>query len=413
MRLIRAENEMLEGKYGDHVQKSMEILVGLGECYDADEMIPIASAHIFGDWKILGEFGTSYTEEIANDGGKCIIFTDTNPVAIDSRILKEMDIPEDYAEGQMRIDNAQAKMGVFLCHTCTPYDVGNAPRQNEHIAWSESSAVVYANSVLGARTNREGGPSSLAAALTGRVPAYGYHLEQNRYGDLRILVTAKLRDAHDYGALGYFLGKVALDRVPVLIGIPRSVSSDELKIMGAGAANQGSVALYHVVGVTPEAPSEKAAFGPKTAKDWQTFEFGEKELQETEESLSVATSGNVDLVVFGCPHASIREIREIAQLLSGKKLRSGVELWIQTSRIVSAYAERTGYLDIIEASGAKVLCETCVSLMPKGYLKKRGIKVGATNSTKMRNAFMSSHDVLPYFGSTEGCVNAAISGIWG
>ncbi|MBA7560801.1 hypothetical protein ES708_02432 [subsurface metagenome] len=411
MRLTKEENEMLEGKHGYPVQKSMEILVGLGECYDAKKMIPIASAHLIVGL-YMGKAGALFVEEMANKGGEFVVFTDNNQGSIDPCLWKDLGFSEEFARKEMAIINTCVRMGVFLSNTCAPYLIGNVPRMGEHIAWSESSAVVFANSVLGARTNREGGPSSLAAALTGRVPEYGYHLDQNRYGNLKILVTARLKDSHDYGTLGYFIGRVAEDKVPVLTGIPPSVSGDELKQLGAAAATSGSVALYHAVGVTPEAPTEEAAFGPKKAKDWQTVEFSEKELRETEELLSKATSREVDLVVFGCPHASIGEIRGIARLLSGKKLKSGVELWILTSRMVRTYAEKMGYLNIIETARARIVCETCPADMPSGFLKECGHKTAATNSAKMSYYIITAQDILSYFGSTERCVEAATSGIW-
>jgi len=412
MRLTREEKEMLEGKYGYPVQKSMEILVGLGECYDAERMIPVASAHLL-DSLSIGKAGALFNEEMADKGGKFVTFTDANPLSIEPYSWEDLGFSEGSVREQMAIIHNYTRMGLFLSNTCTPYLVGHYPRPGEHIAWSESSAVIFANSVLGARTNREGGFSSLAAALTGRVPEYGYHLDRNRYGDLEILVTANLKDIHDYGALGYFTGKVAKDKVPVLIGIPPSVSQDELKHLGAAEAASGSVALYHVVGVTPEAPTREAAFGPKKARDWETFELGEKELRETKELLSKATTRETDLVVFGCPHASIGEIKEIAQLLLGKKLNSGVELWISTSWIVKSYAEKMGHMDIIEAAGARILCETCPSAMPWGFLKGRGHKVAATNSAKL--AFYltgGQHDLSMHYGSTERCVEAATSGVW-
>jgi len=412
MRLTKEENDMLAGKYGYPVQKSMEILVSLGECYNAEKMIPITSAHLLPNIGMLGKGGALFIQEIADRGGKFVVPSTTNPSSIDPSAWKEFGISEEFADEQIKLNKAFTDMGTFLCDTCTPYVVGHVPRMRDHVAWNESSAIIFANSVLGARTNREGGPSALAAALTGRVPEYGYHLDQNRYGDLRILVTAKLEHLHDYGTLGFFTGRVAEDRVPVFAGTPASVSWDELKLLGAAAATSGSVTLYHVVGITPEAPTEAVAFGGKKPQEWPTVEFGEKELRETEESLSKATAREVDLVAFGCPHASITEIREIARLLSGRKLKSGVELWVSTSRIVKAYAEMMGYVDIIEASGARVTCHTCPLSPYEGFLEDLGHRTIATNSPKLACYVGQGQDVLPYYGSLERCVEAAVSGIW-
>lgn len=413
MYLNKEEHEMLEGKYGYPIQKSMEILVGLGECYDAERMVPVTSVHLQGACLTgAGKAGALFVEELAEKGGRFISFTDTNPMGIDSWRWKEIGISEELVREQLVLTNALAKMGAFLCHSCTPYQIGNVPRLGEHIAWGESSATIFANSVLGARTNREGGPSAIAAALTGRTPEYGLHLDQCRYGDLEISVTAKLKGLHDYGTLGYFIGKVAEDRVPILTGLIPSVSWDELKFLGAAAATSGSVALYHVVGITPEAPTKKAAIGPKIVKKLPIFEFGEKELRETEESISTANASDIDFVLFGCPFVSIREFNDIAQLLSDKKVKPGVELWILSSRMMRAYAERMGYLDIIEKSGAKVICEACPSTLPRRVLTERGHKIAATNSAKMAYYMAGAQNILSHYGSTDRCIEAAMNGFW-
>ncbi len=412
MRLTKEENEMLEGKFGYPVQKSMEILVGLGECYDAQRMIPVSSAHLLGSLSI-GKAGASFNEQLAAKGGKFVTFTDANPLSIEPYQWKALGFPEALVTEQMAIINNYAGMGLFLANTCTPYLVGHSPRPGEHIAWSESSAVVFANSVLGARTNREGGFSSLAAALTGRVPEYGYHLDRNRQGELEIVVTAQLEGIHDYGALGFFAGKMAGDRVSVFSGIPTSVSQDELKHLGAATAASGSVSLFHVVGVTPEAPTREAVLGNRSAGVCERFEFGLRELKDTRQSLFKATETATDLVVFGCPHASINELKEFAGLLSGRKLKPGIELWISTSQPIKGYAEKMGYAAVIEASGSRILCETCPAAMPWGFLKGRGHQVTATNSAQL--AFYLSggqHGLKPQYGSAQRCVEAAVTGQW-
>ncbi len=411
MHLTDEEKEMLDGKYGYPVQKSMEILVGLGECYDAERMIPVASAHLLGSLS-MGEAGHLFNKEIADRGGKFIIHTDANPISIEPWLWKTLGIGEEDANLQMAIMDTYSRMGLMLANTCTPYLVGHFPRVGEHVAWSESSAVAFANAVLGARTNREGGFSSMASALTGRTPEYGLHLDRNRYGDLEISVQVELKEIHDYGTLGYFAGKISGDRVPVFTGVPPSVSMDALKQLGAAGAASGSVALYHIVGVTPEAPTKEAAFGPRGKKDRQIFQFGEKELRETEASISRTTDREIDFVVFGCPHASISELGEIARLLFGKKIKHGVELWVLTSRIVRNYAERMGYVQTIEAAGARVLSDTCTNSMPRGFLKERGHRIGASSSAKIIYGIGGQQSMLMHYGSTKKCVEAAVSGKW-
>ncbi len=416
MYLTREENEMLEGKFGFPAQKSMEMLVGLGECYDADRMIPANSAHLLASLTAFGKGGSLFVQEMAGRGGRFIIHTHTNPASLEPWLWKDFGTSEQYAHEQMVLTRALTNMGAFLAGTCAPYLVGHVPRMREHVAWNESSAIIFANSVLGARTNREGGPSAIAAAVTGVVPAYGYHLDQNRYGDFKISVTARLKHLQDYGTLGYFAGKIAEDRVPVFLGIQPTVSWDALKMLGSAAATSGSVALYHVVGVTPEAPTLEVALGGKKTRDWQHFEFGERELRETEESLSKATAKEVDLVIFGCPHASITELSDIARLLSGKRVKPEVELWVYTPRVLKAYADVMGYTDIIESSGAKVLCNTCPVAMSEEFLKDGRSRTVATNSAKLTNYIgtyaAEKQDILPYYGSLERCVEAGITGKW-
>jgi len=411
MYLTKEEKEMLDGKRGFPVQKAMEILVGLGECYDAEKMIPVSSAHLLTFACGTGKAWNLFVKELAAKGGKFAIFADTNPISIDRSAWREMGISEKDANEQLALDKAMVQMGAYLCHTCSHYLIGNTPRKGEHVAWSESSAVVFANSALGARTNREGAPSSIAAALTGRVPAYGYHLDENRQGQMKVVVTAKMNDLTDYGTLGYFVGKIAEDKVPVLVGMSPRITSNELKIMGAAMSTSGSTALYHAVGITPEAPTEEAAFGGRNAKDSLTVEFGEKELRETEALLDKAP-GKVDMVMFGCPHASISEIGDIASRLSGKKVREGVDVWILASIMMKKYAEAMGYLDTIEAAGARIICDSCPSNWPPDTLKKRGRTKAATNSAKLTYYIEGGQDVLSHYGSTERCITAALTGEW-
>jgi predicted aconitase len=413
MYLTKEEMDMLHGSYGYPVKKAMEILVGLGECYDAKRMIPIVSVHLPGCGLVnAGRAGAAFVQKMADKGGKFIPFTDTNITSIDPWKWQGLGIAEDFVRDQMAMTAALGRMGAYLCNSCTPYLVGHVPGLGEHIAWGESSAIIFANSVLGARTNREGGPSALAAALTGRVPEYGYHLDRDRYGDLKFVITTTLQGISDYGTLGYFAGRIAEERVPVFVGLPRSTSWDELKQLGAAVATSGSAALFHAVGITPEASSEEVACGGRKIGDSQTFEFGKTELCETEARLSKANTGEVDLVLIGCPHASISQIKEVGQLLSGKKVKSGVELWVMTSHIVRAYAEKMGYVKTIETSGAKIIREVCPSTLPRGFLKEQGLRTVATDSAKMTYYCAGMQDVPSHYGSTSRCVETAISGQW-
>lgn len=409
MRLTKKQNEMLEGKYGYPVQKAMEILVGLGECYDAKRLIPVKSVHLavnsaFG----AGDVGIDFISGLADKGGKFVTFADTNPVTTPYGLWKELGISEEWARKQDVLTDSLARMGAYVGNTCSPYLVGHVPRFGEHIAWSETSATVFTNAVLGARTNREGGPSSLASALTGLTPECGFHLDENRYGDVEIMVSAKIADAHDYGALGYFAGRLAQDRVPVFVGLPPTASWEELILLCAGCATSGSVAHLHAIGITPEAPTREAAFGPK--KPSVAVEYGKKEQRETEELIHTATSSEVDLVIFGCPHYSIGQIAEVARLVAGKKLKR--EIWIQTAEVIKSYARRMGCLDTLEAAGVRILGEGCQDLMPPGFFNAHGYRNVASDSAKLAFYIKGLQNVLTHFGSVSRCVEAAISGVW-
>lgn len=278
MRLTDEEKRMLDGGQGTAVCKSMEILVALGEIYDAERMVPVQSVHMPGSSIVVaGEAGTSLVEEMSASVERFAAFTTLNPCAIDRAQWQALALREEEVEPQLRLTRAYEKMGGISCHTCTPYFIGNVPRMGEHIAWGESSAVAYANSVLGARTNREGGPSALASAITGRAPAYGFHLDENRRGHLLVEVATAIQRFYDYGNLGYYVGTIAQEKVPVFAGIPPSATPDELKILGAALASSGAVALYHAVGVTPEAHTLEQAFGgtPPTTR----LEVGRKALE--------------------------------------------------------------------------------------------------------------------------------------
>ena len=409
MQLTHEEEQMLAGKRGYPVQKSMEILVQLGQIYGAERMIKVANVHMPGSSVVVaGEAGTKFVESMAARGGKFCALTTLNTGAVNFDAWRETGYPEETFRMQERLTNAYHKLGAITCHTCTPYLIGTAPRRGEHVAWGESSAIAFANSVLGAYTNREGGPSALAAALTGRVPEYGYHLAENRLGHLKINVSARLNGIDDFGGLGYWVGKLAGSKVPVFTGIER-IDADEIKALGAALASSGAVALFHVVGITPEAPTCEAAFGGR--KPEQVLEFSGEQLTEAKRTLNKHQGQEVSIVCIGCPHTSIAEIEAIARSLEGKRLHSGVELWILTALPMRALAERCGYTRTIEAAGGRFVIDTCPILSPMAEVaKKKGYSAMATNSAKLAHYAPGQWALPTYYGSLTACMNAAISG---
>jgi predicted aconitase len=410
MKLTQEEQRMLDGEYGKSVQKSMQILTQLGEIYGAEQMIPVNSVHMPGSSIVVaGEAATSFIEQMGENGTQFAAFTTLNTGAMDMDIPEELGFSEETIGQQHRLTDAYTRMGGVPCHTCTPYQIGHCPKLGEHVAWGESSAIAYVNSVLGARTNREGGPAALAAAIAGRVPAYGYHLDENRKGQFLIHVDIPLTDIADYGALGYWVGTRVESGVPVFTGIDQAVDSDRLKALGAALASSGAVALFHVVGVTPEAPTQEAALGGNVPKE--TWHFGEAEKNEAYAKLSKQQGQPVSLVAMGCPHCSIHEIITVAELLRGKKVKTA--FWLLCAQPVKHLAERSGHAEIIRKAGATLVCDTCPVLGAMAEpMEKIGMTAMATNSAKLAHYAPGQWSIPTYYGTTEACVNAALKGVF-
>jgi len=373
MHLTQEEQQMLSGEDGRATRKAMEILTTLGTIYDAERLVPITSVQIAGvSFDNLGEAGLEFLSEMAEGGGRVKVLTTLNPAGMDIENWQALGIDPEFARNQERVIDAYAKMGVVTTCSCTPYLFGNLPHFGEHVAWAESSAVCYANSVLGTRTNREGGPSALAAALTGRTPAYGLHLEENRRPSLTVWVETSLSDTRDFGALGVVVGRAIESRqvkvIPYLRGIP-AATVDQLKSLCASLATYGGLAMFHMEGVTPES----AQF----ASPDETLVIRQADLKGAIHSLNETTHNKeVDFVSLGCPHLSIHEIQRVAELLRGKRVRK--TFWITTSRPVKRIADQMGYTTTIEAAGAIFAVDTCCVVSP---IKGR-FNVLATDSAK-------------------------------
>ncbi|MBN2148951.1 MAG: aconitase X catalytic domain-containing protein [Anaerolineales bacterium] len=364
MQLTPEQQSMLSGEQGGAAQKALQILFALGEIYGAERMLPITSAQIAGvSFDNLGEAGLQFLSEMAETGGRVRVLTTLNPAGMDIENQQALGIDEGFAINQRRVIDAFARMGIITTCSCTPYLAGNVPHYGEHLAWSESSAVCYANSVLGARTNREGGPSALAAAIAGFTPEYGYHLDETRRPAITIQVQAPLQGTSDFGALGKAIGEhleaAGVRAVPYILGVPQA-SLENLKSFSASLATYGGAALFHMPGVTPEA----ALHTPPA----DSLRITQADLQAAAHSLSDASPGEADFVSLGCPHLSIQEIARIAGLLEGRHVTK--EFWITTSRPVKQIADRMGYTRTIEASGAKIAADTCCVVAPiKGRFK--------------------------------------------
>ena len=371
MYLTKEEEKILDGEMGEIQERMFRLLLRLGDIYNADKMISIGSVQVAGvSYKSIGDPGTEFLEDISSKDTKVKVLTYLNPAGMDLENWNEIGFPKNFAKNQLKIINAFKKMGIVITSTCTPYLAGNLPRFREHIAWSESSAVSFSNSVIGARTNREGGPSALAAAICGRTANYGLHLWKNRQPNIKINVDAELIYNSDFGSLGYLVGKTVKNKIPYFTGI-KNADTDHLKSLGAAMAASGAVALYHIEGLTPESDLVNK-------NDLETIEIGKKELNDTYEKLN--SNEKPDIIIFGCPHASIREISSICEKINGKKLRK--PFWICTSRLMKEAADRMGYTKILKKAGGQIVADTCMVVSP---IEKMGFNKTGVNSGKAAN----------------------------
>ncbi len=406
MYLTDEERSWLAGEGGPALKRAMEIVVALGKIYGAERLVPVKSVQISGvSYRNIGPAGLEFLRRWAEEGARVRVPTTLNPTAMDLAAWRDQGFSPEFAEKQQAVVDSFACMGVGEGHplpTCTPYLVGNLPALGEHIAWAESSAVAYANSVLGARTNREGGPGAIAAALAGRTGAYGLHLDEARRATLRVEVKPTPRTIADYSALGALVGRVAGKRVPYFVSLPLERGAplwqEKLKALGAAMAATGAVGLYHVAGVTPEA--QAAVLAP----DHESLVV--EELAPGYALLDEKTAG-VELIWIGCPHASLEEIALVAEQVRGKRLR--LPLWITCARPVKEAAVTQGLAAVVEAAGGRLFADACVAIAP---VRDLGFTAVATPSAKGAFYLRNLAGVAVHFGTLEQCLHSALTGTW-
>ncbi len=416
--LTREEQAMLDGAEGPGVQRAMRIVVALGRIYGAAELVPIKHAQIAGvSYKNLGDAGVQFLSRWAEEGARVRVPATLNPMGMERDRWQAWGIPPDFAQPQLSVLDAFARMGVSPTMSCTPYLwQGYLPARGDTLAWAESSAVAFANSVIGARTNREGGPSALAAAIVGRTARYGYHLDEERQAGLVVEVRCPVRTVADFGALSYVVGKAAgqnviwfADLAAWLPALPGELTAggpavDRLKTLGAGLAAYGAVALYHIAGYTPEARDLGETLIRPDAQRMVVESLAEAyRVMDADPDLR-----HIDLVAIGCPHASLSEIEEVARYLAGKTLAT--RLWVTTARATRERAAELGYVQAIEAAGGEVVADTCAVVAPLHLL---GVRSMATNAGKMACYAPMHSGVRMRFGDLEACLRAAVTGEWG
>ena len=397
MKLTDHERGMLEGKEGKARQKAMELLVRYAEALGAERFVDTTN--------VAGVPGSSspYLQNYYKAAGPNSYDAIFSHFDLDSDELVEVprvNVHSCHLQGGLDPDNWQllggkpeafqisqtsehdaADRGIRILKTCTPYLAGNVPKRGEHCAWMESSAVVYCNSVLGARTNCEGRESTSAAMLTGKIPDWGLHRDEHRRATHRIDVELEIASVMDWGMLGYFVGEVMGERIPVLTGRLAQPDLIRHKHFGAAAASSGGVEMYHIVGITPEAPSLEVALGSKAPV--QTITYGHNERRRIYEVLNAnGHSTAVDYVMLGCPHYSLDQIRDACLFLEGKKVSTNCNLWIFTSRAVKSEAERLGYTKVIRDAGGVLLTDTCSAI---SQAVPPGTKVAALDSADRKS----------------------------
>lgn len=399
---------MQAGEAGGAVTLAMRILVRMAPVYEAERLLPITRAHVDG-CIYEGEAGLEFAERLAAMGGRVAVPTSLNVISLDRARWRELGMDAEFASRAARLASAYVAMGAKPTFTCAPYLTDAAPLFGEQIAWSESNAVAYANSVIGARTNRYGDYLDICCALTGRVPASGLHLTENRRATVHLVlhdISLELQHRDDfYPVLGYHLGNICPDGIPAVEGLAVSPTVEQLKSLAAAAASSGAIALFHLVAITPEAPTLEAVtlLGMPLSRQLVTV----ADLRRTRGLLTTGKAGKVDLVAFGSPHSTVIECRELATLMRGRRAATGVEVFITTSRAVRDIVERIGVLADLEAFGCKVTADTCVVVAPLAQTKPR---VMMTNSAKYAHYGPGLLGVESVFGSTVDCVESAVMG---
>jgi len=406
--LSSRDQAMLNGKHGLATKMAMSILVRMAEVADATTLLDITGAHI--DSTIyIGDAGLEFAERLASLGAKVAVPTTLNVSGLDEHHWQEWAVPPDWAHQAQRQMVAYQSMGAVPTWTCAPYQTDMKPTFGQQIAWGESNAIVFANSVIGARTERYPDLFDVCCAITGRAPAIGLHLTENRAGQVLLQlvdVPMAVQESEEfYPILGHVIGKVAGDRIPVVHGLAASPDEDRLKALGAASASSGAVALFHIVGVTPEAPTLDAAFQGRAPIE--TIEVTMEVLRKARAELTHAEGEGLDMVVLGSPHFSLAEFKQLAPLVAGKRKHPTVKFLVTSSRAMAMLAKQAGVLEPLQDFGGQLTVDTCILATP---MLPPEIKYLMTNSAKFAYYSPGLLNKQITFGSLADCVRSAAAG---
>jgi cis-L-3-hydroxyproline dehydratase len=400
--------EMLHGGHGPAVRMAMSIVVRMAEVAGAEHLLDITTAHI-DSTVYIGDAGLEFAEKLASLGAKVVVPTTLNVSGLDEHHWQEWAVPSEWARQAYRQMAAYRSMGTIPTWTCAPYQTEMRPSFGQQIAWGESNAIVFANSVLGARTDRYPDLFDICCAVTGRAPDIGLHRTENRAGQLlfRLVdIPEQLQRSDDfYPVLGNLIGKLTLDQIPVIEGMLVRPDEDQLKAFGAATASSGGVALFHMVNVTPEAPTLEAAFQGKSPP--KIIEISMDDLRKSRRELTHTDSSKLDMIVLGSPHFSLAEYRRLSPMLKGRRKHPGVKFLVTSSRAMTQLAEKAGFLESLKEFGAQITVDTCILTSP---MLPEEIQNLMTNSAKFAYYTPGLLGRKIAFGSLEDCVNSAVAG---
>lgn len=408
LRLTSGDRQKLNGEQGPAVEMAMSIIVQMADVLGAGRLMDITAAHI-DSTLYMGDATLEYAERLAELGARVVVPTTLNVSGVDQHHWQEWPVPADWARKAERQMKAYQRMGTLPTWTCAPYQSEHRPRFGQQIAWGESNAIVFANSVIGARTERYPDLLDICAAITGRVPAVGLHLKENRAGqilfELREVPPAVQNSEMFYPVLGTILGERAGDQVPVVEGMEARPTDNQLKALGAAAASAGAVALFHIIGLTPEAPTREEAFQGKDPREVIPVSMGD--LTAVREDLSSGAGGDLHMVALGCPHFSLQEFRKLRQLVEGKRCHPDVKFVVTTNRAMLARAGQEGLVHDLERFGATFTVDTCILTTP---MLPESVSQLMTNSGKYAYYAPGLLGRNTVFGSLEDCVQSAVKG---
>ena len=404
------DQAMLNGEFGEATKMAIRILSTMANVYGATELLDIESAHIDG-CLYHGQSGLDFAERLVAGGAQVRVPTTLNVGAIDLMHPDQFQGTADLADRATRLMAAYQQMGCAPIWTCAPYQAMHRPAFGSQIAWAESNAIVFANSVLGARTNRYGDFIDICAALTGRAPAVGLHLPENRRGQivfhLNDIPADLLHEDVFFPVLGYFIGANSQNQIPVIVGLPPETTEDQLKALGAAAASSGAVALFHAVGVTPEAPTLADALQNQPPAADRTVTMAE--IRGTLSKLATVEDGRIGVVALGSPHFSLAEFEKLLPLIEKYPPHPKVDFIVCTNRLALGALQQRGWLEQLRAARVRVIVDTCVVVTP--IVRQHGVLM--TNSGKFAHYSPGNIGLEVIFGSLEECVRSAAQGeVW-